>query len=277
MANRDNYSISMMCRVFGVSRDGFNSWRRRGESQRNLNDKRLFGEINEVFLKSGKLYGSPKIHEALKVKGIKVSRKRIARIMRENGLRARVSTLYYSNPNNHAFFTSIPNRQLEVLADECDKVWVGDLTYIKLGTDFRYLAVVLDKCSRRVIGWSYGKRKTAELTLKALKHAIRNRGVRQGLIFHSDRGAEYAAYSYQEKLAKHGVTQSMNRPGKMNDNAHMESFFHNFKAERVHKKHYHNDESLRRMIIEYVNFYNQRRLHSAIGYVTPAEFECNVI
>jgi len=265
----------MMCRVYGVSRDGYYSWKRRGKCQRRYEDEWLSDEISHVYESSGKLYGSPKVHESLKRKGIYTGQKRIARIMRENGQKARVAKVYKRDPGRKAHFTSIPNRQLQSKVDDCNQVWVGDLTYLKVGRENRYLAVVMDKHSRRVVGWSYGRKKNTELTLSAFRQAVRNRDISEGLVFHSDRGAEYAAFTYQEKLVKYGVIQSMNRPGKMNDNAVMESFFHSLKAERIHDQVFRSDSDLRGAISGYVHFYNQSRLHSSLGYMSPVEFEVN--
>jgi len=264
-----------MCRVYGVTREGYYSWKRRGKSQRRYEDEWLAEEIADVYEKSGKLYGSPKVHEALKRRGIYTGQKRVARIMREKGLKARVAKVYKRYPGRKAHFGRIPNRQLQLKINDCNQVWVGDLTYLKVGRENRYLAVVMDKHSRRVVGWSYGRKKNSDLTLSAFKQAVCNRAVTDGLVFHSDRGAEYAAFTYQEKLAQHGVTQSMNRPGKMNDNAVMESFFHNLKAEKIQNKVFRSDASLRGAIKGYVHFYNQTRIHSSLDYKSPVEFEFN--
>ncbi len=158
-------------------------------------------------------YGSPRIHQALRAAGTRVSRRRVARLMREAGLRARAAKLYRAIPGLHAFFTSIPNCQLDCLATGPDQVWVGDITYLKVGGAWRYLAVVMDRYSRRIVGWSLGRHKDARLTLAALNHAVFNRRPRPGLIFHSDRGIEYAAYAFRGRLATLGFVQSMNRPG----------------------------------------------------------------
>jgi putative transposase len=271
--NKKTYSIAMMCRLYDVSRDGYNAWRRRGKSLRHQEDDDLYQLIRTLFHQSGGLYGSPKIHAALQQRGVYVGKKRVARIMRENGLRARVATLYRSNPAHHAFFSRIQNHQLTEIADRCDRVWVGDVTYLKVNEQWRYLAVILDKYSRRLIAWSLSNKRDVNLTQSVLERAIRNRGVPPGLIFHSDRGVEYVAYAFRNKLSRYGITQSMNRPRYMNDNAHMESFFHNFKAERIHRKRITSDEMLRSIITEYTHFYNQVRLHSSIGYLPPAEYE----
>lgn len=262
-----------MCRVYDVSRHGYNSWRRRGKSARQLEDEQLFELIYEIYCKSGKLYGSPKVYESIKTMGIKIGEKRVARIMRENGLKARVATLYRSKRSLMEFIARIPNRILDVIADRPNRIWVGDVTYLEVDGEWRYLAVVIDKFSRRVVGWSLSKNRDAKLTVSAINQAFKNRGVHSGLVFHSDRGIEYRADAYTKRLAKRGVTQSMNRPASMNDNAHMESFFHNFKAERYHGRKFGREDTLRGMITQYIGFYNKIRIHSSVGYLSPEEYE----
>ena len=265
-----------MCRVYSVTPDGYYSWRRRGKSMRALEDEALYQIIFKIWKRSSKVYGSPKITEQMRSQGYRIGKKRVARLMRENGLKARVATLYKATPGLEAFVTSIPNRQLKVVADKTDKVWVGDVTYLKVDDAWRYLAVIMDKCSRKVIGWSLKSTRDSSLTLGALKQALRHRKPKAGLIFHSDRGIEYRAFKYSDRLAQRGIIQSMNRPRLMNDNAHMESFFHNLKAERIHGNEFMRDDTLRGVITEYIGFYNNRRLHSSIGYLPPAEYESRI-
>jgi putative transposase len=262
-----------MCRLYGVTRAGFYAWRKRLPSERERTNQVLLERISAIHRASHKTYGSPRVHRALRSEGHSVGKHRVAHLMRTNRLRARQSTLYRANPANHAFFTSVPNRQLKMLAKAPDQVWVGDITYLKVGTDWRYLAVVMDKCTRRIVGWSLGKQKSAALTQKALDRAVHNRRPKPGLIFHSDRGIEYAAHSFRQRLADLGITQSMNRPCRMNDNAHMESFFHSMKADAFHGRRFDEDEALKQSIQTYMPFYNHTRLHSALNYVSPATYE----
>ena len=155
-----------------------------------------------------------------------------------------------------------------------DQVWVGDITYLKVGTIYRYLAVVMDKYSRRVVGWCYGPHKDVKLTLKALNNAVRSRRPGPSLVFHTDRGIEYAAGGFpKERIAELGFTQSMNRPGKMTDNAFIESFFHSMKADVFHGYRFDNDETVHSVLKDYLPFYNHARLHSSLDYVSPATFE----
>ena len=263
-----------MCRVYNVKRESYYSWKNRGRSLRSYEDEQLFDVILSIFNESHGLYGSPKITEAMKTLKYRISKKRVARIMQENGLKSRRSTIYRQKTGLNNFVKSVPNRILKVMATECDRVWVGDITYLKVNDEWRYLAVVMDKCSRRIIGWSLGEHRSAELTWEAFKQALKTRKPPAGLPFHTDRGIEYRAYSFADRLTKRGIIQSMNRPRRMNDNAHMESFFANFKAERIHRREeFSSDEQLHGVIKDYIEFYNNERLHSSIGYIAPAEFE----
>ena len=153
-------------------------------------------------------------------------------------------------------------------------VWVGDITYLRLGESFRYLATVMDRCTRRVIGWSLGQRKNVKLTLQALDRAVHRCRPRAGLIFHSDRGTEYAGYVFRDRLAELGIVQSMNE--RMNDNAYMESFYHSMKSEVIHGARIDEEHELREVVRKYIHFYNERRLHSSIGYMAPAVYEQNL-
>jgi putative transposase len=226
-----------------------------------------------VHRKSRGIYGSPRVHRALEQGGVRVSENRVARVMRAHGIKARVATLRYTNPTLQRFFASTRNEQLEVDLKAPDQVWVGDITYIKVGGIYRYLAVVMDKYSRRVLGWAYGKKKDVALTLKALDRAVHRRKPPRGLVFHTDRGIEYAAGAFKERLAALGIIQSMNRPGKVTDNAYIESFFHSMKTDIVHGLTFTEDRQIEQAVRGYVPFYNGTRLHSSLNYVPPATYE----
>jgi putative transposase len=233
----------------------------------------LTEQIERVFNSVGGIYGSPKIHHMLKQEGFQVGKNRVARLMQENDLKARSARIYGNHTAMDRFYASIGNQICELEATGPDQIWVGDVTYLKVNQEWRYLAVILDKYSRKVVGWSLSKKRNADLTLTAFKRSAQKRLVQSGLYFHSDRGSEYVAYKYQNWLSEQGVIQSMNRKGVMNDNAQMESFFHHLKAERLHRNEYRTEKELRAVIIEYVGFYNQRRIHSSLNYMTPNEFE----
>jgi len=265
--------VSLMCRRYGVTRAGYYAWRRRGPSVRAQEDARLRARVVQIYEQSRGTYGSPRIHQALKAAGVRVGEKRVARLMREQGLKARVARLYRANPGNHRFFTDIPNRQLEHEVTKPGQVWVGDLTYLRVGHQWRYLATVMDKYSRRIVGWSFGRNKDVKLTLRALNRAVFQRRPGPGVIFHTDRGIEYAAYPFRDRLAELGFLQSMNRPGEMNDNAHMESFFHSLKAEVFHGRVVETESEGAKLLRSYIPFYNSQRLHSALGYKPPVVYE----
>ena len=264
----------MMCAVHGVTRGGFYAWQRRTPSDRSMQDDILINHVRQVHDDSRGYYGSPRIMCKLRQQGVNVGQRRVARLMRMACIQGRSARLYRrSKVGQRAFFASVPNRQRELQLNAPDQVWVGDVTYLKVAQQWRYLAVVMDKHSRRVLGWSLSQRRDAQLTTAALGHAVRRRPVAAGLVFHTDRGIEYAAHDFKNKLAERGFVQSMNRPGKMNDNAHMESFFHSMKCEALYGLKFDTDAQLRRALISYIAFYNQQRLHSSLGYLPPFAFE----
>lgn len=192
--------------------------------------------------------------------------------MRDAGLRARVARVYRANPALHRFFGQHPNRVPRGGARRADEVWVGDLTYVPVGGRWRFLAVVVDQYSRRVLAWTLGRRRDARLTRTVLDAAVRRRRPRRGLIFHSDRGSEYVAAAFRDRLIALELRQSSAQRGP-EDNAHVESFFHSLKAEVVHGAQFATETALRHALRRYVRYYNHRRLHSALGYRSPVAYE----
>jgi transposase InsO family protein len=193
--------------------------------------------------------------------------------MHRHGIKGRVATIRYTVPAMKRFFGNLPNRQHEHPALAPNQVWVGDITYLKVGPVYRYLAVVLDRCSRTVVGWSFGRRKNVALTLRALNRAVANRHPPPGLIFHTDRGIEYAANAYRDRLGQLSFVQSMNRPGKVTDNAFIESFFHSMKTEAIHGRTFSEDGDLLTTLRSYIPFYNRSRIHSSLQYMPPTTYE----
>jgi transposase InsO family protein len=256
-----------------VSRAGYYVWQQHQPSVHSEQDRELLNRIQAVYAASEGTYGSPRIYGVLQQAGIAVSRKRVARLMREAGLRARAAGLYHANPGTHAFFTSVPNRIRKLKISASDQVWVGDITHLKVNGKWRYLAVVMDRYSRRILGWCLGSHKDAKLTVRALNRALARRDPGEGLIFHSDRGIEYAAFEFRTRLAAVGIVQSMNRPGKPTDNAHMESFFHSLKSDVIHGEQFHSEAQLRATLERYIPYYNRTRVHSALDYRSPIDFE----
>jgi transposase InsO family protein len=215
-----------LCDWLNLSPSGYYAWRLRGVSKRATDDIKLSQLVRREYEKSRGTYGSPRVFQALKRLGIRTSRKRVERLMREAGLKARAIKHYRNSAALHRYFMSIPNRRLALPKPKhLNQHWVADLTYLKVGKQWRYLATVMDLYSRRIIGWSLSSRKNAELTIAALKMAIRKRDIKPGIIFHTDRGAEFRAYQVQEVLSRHGIISSMNRPYHSIDNAEMESCF----------------------------------------------------
>jgi transposase InsO family protein len=264
----------MMCRVHGVSRGGFYAWAKREPSAREQSDQLLVEQIERVHAHSRGNYGSPRVQAQLRQEGLVVGRRRVARLMRLRHLHGRSArNTRRSSAAQRRFFASVPNQQRKLQLHQPDQVWVADVTYLRVNRQWRYLATVMDRYSRRVLGWSLGPRRDAALTTQALDHATRKRNAGPGLVFHTDRGMEYAALDFKRQLARRGFIQSMNRPGKMNDNAHMESFFHTMKTEGLHGMSFDTDGALHRELHSYIRFYNQQRLHSSLDYLAPAAFE----
>jgi len=194
--------------------------------------------------------------------------------MRKARIQGRSARTYRrSRVSQKAFYRRFPNTQRRLTLTRIDQVWVGDVTYIRVLGRWRYLAVVMDKFSRRILGWSLGRNRTSALTRRALANSLRHRTPPKGVIFHSDRGIEYAAHDLGQALLEDGFLQSMNRPQHMNDNAHMESFFHSLKSERLHGLTFATDDALRREISRYMVFYNHTRLHSSLGNRSTIAFE----
>mgnify|MGYP002624423294 CR=1 FL=1 len=271
--HRGSMPVRWLCHALRVKPSGYYSWLRRGESRRRQGDRALLVDIRKSHESSDRTYGSPRVWLDLLEWGHRVGVHRVARIMRENRIRAVVRRPRRPRVQGHSdpVAPNVLNREFTVAAP--DQVWVGDITYIWTREGWLYLAVLLDLFSRRVVAWATAARMTADLTLTVLNRALAIRSPEQ-LVHHSDQGGQYAAYPYRTRLQREGITWSMSRKGNCHDNAVAESFFATLKKERVHRRLYGSRDGGTRDIGDYIDgFYNRRRRHSHLGGISPAEFE----
>jgi transposase InsO family protein len=266
-------SVARLCALLGVTRAGYYAWRQRPASPRLEQDRKLLAIMESIFERSGGTYGSPRLHRALAVQGHRISRRRVERLMRAGGLKARVMRVYRRKAGTHRWFGQHPNRVKRTLATRPDQIWVGDVTYLPVGGRWWFLATILDQYSRRVLSWRLGSIRDARLTRAAIDAAFRRRRPEKGLIFHSDRGSEFLGSAFTHHLEKFGVCQSTTRGGSPDENAHIESFFHSLKADLIHGERFGDIRELRRHLQRYVRYYNYRRMHSALQYHAPVDYE----
>jgi transposase InsO family protein len=269
------FSVSRMCRVFEVSRSGFYEWLSRPESARKQADRQLSDEIKQAFESSRQTYGTRRVQDDLRKQGQAVSRARIGRLMRQEGLCCKTRRRFRATTNSNHTLPVAPNllaRQFQVA--EPDRVYVSDITYVATGEGWLYLAVFLDLFSRQVVGWAMSAWMTADLVMDALQMARWRRRPGKGLLVHSDRGSQYASGRFQALLKDQGYVCSMSRKGNCWDNAPAESFFHTLKTELIHHRRFETREQAKQEIFEYIEvFYNRQRKHSTLGYRTPSEFD----
>lgn len=269
------FPVSVMCEVLKVSKSGYYAWLRRPESKRKAEDKALSELIKEIHKDSKGEYGSPKIHGELRRRGTRCGRKRVARLMRKDGLKAKTVRKFKATTNsdhNLPVAENLLNR--DFTPDAPNKAWVADITYIWTNEGWLYLAVVIDLFSRAVVGWSMSERMTRSLVMDAFTLAVMRRNPPPGLIHHSDRGSQYASNDFQALLDKHGAICSMSRKGNCWDNAPAESFFAVLKRAVVFHNQYQTRAEARQSIFDYIErFYNRKRIHSSLGYRTPFEVD----
>lgn len=271
-----DFPVTVICETLDVSNSGYYAWKERPDCSRRREDLRIRAHIRAIFKKSKKTYGSPRIHRELREQdGIRCGRKRVLRLMRQDELKPKQVKKFRATTDSkhkHPVAPNLLDRQFEV--ETPNTVWLGDLTYIWTEEGWLYLAALMDLACRRIVGWSMGERITQELAQKALKAAFQNRRPKPGLLHHTDRGSQYAAKAYQERLESYGMTCSMSRRGNCWDNAPMESFFHSLKVERVNHRRYKTRAEAKADVFQYIEgFYNSRRLHSALDYQSPAQYE----
>jgi transposase InsO family protein len=269
--------VRYLCEWLGVSRSGYYDWRRREISKRAREDVVLLDKIRAIHQHSREAYGSPRIHRSLKHAGIHVGENRVARLMKENGIIGRVVTVTRRAPKLRQFQQAGLNLRLGKSAPtRFNEQWVADLTYIKVEQRYLHLITIMDVYSRRILGWSLCKTRTADDVLPLLRRVIRKRRPDPGLIFHTDRGIEFMAYAIQQELEKCGLRRSYNRLGHCTDNAHMESFYHSLKGELIRGRVFASVQHLRTALSSYIDgFYNRARLHSGIDYTSPINYEAN--
>lgn len=279
-AEKASYPVEVLCQVLAVARSGYYAWCRRPVSVRTQQNQWLMTHIRTCYQASRGRYGSPRIHQDLRAQGVCVGRHRVARLMRLQGLRSvsrrrawkrsgiAGSEVVAANTLRRAFAATRPNEK-----------WVSDITYVPTRQGWLYVAVLMDLYSRRIVGWAMDDQMTTTLTLSALEMALQQRPVSVGLLHHSDRGSQYGAMAYQQRLATRGIRCSMSRPGNCWDNAVVESFFATLKTELLSAEPtYRTRQEARTAIFEYVEgFYNRTRRHSTLGYLSPAEFERRAI
>ena len=265
--------VTRLCRLFAVTRAGFYAWRRRPTSAHARQDRVLLDEMRVIFEASNRTYGSPRLYAALRGRGHAVSHRRVERLMRVGGWRARVARVYRRTSGVHRWYGQHPNRVRRTQATRLNQIWVGDLTYLAVAGRWWYLAVVLDQCSRRVLAWRVSAVRDAAFTRAVVDAALRRRRPSAGLNFHSDRGSEFLGKPFRDRLAHDAALQSMTRGGAPDENAHMESFFHSLKAELTHGRGFTSVRELRQALRRYLRYYNHARLHSALGYQSPVDYE----
>jgi len=264
-----------MCQILKVSRSGYYMWIKRPISKRNATNKDLLNKIKRAYMESRKIYGSIRITKKLNNDGIKCSRNRVSKIMRDNKIYSVTKRKYKATTYSNHSYPVAPNLlHQNFTTDAPNKVWVTDITYISTKEGWLYLAAILDLYDRKIVGWSMNRTMTQQLCIDALNNALKRRNPEKGLIHHSDRGSQYASKAYQDLLKKHNIIASMSRKGNCYDNACIESFWGKLKTEWVYLRSYKTRSDAKSSIFEYIElFYNTIRLHSTINYKSPKDLE----
>lgn len=267
--------MSRMCKVLEVSPSGYYAWRKRPVSQRVRENQELMEEISSIYTESGETYGSPRIHTELVDRGRVIGKNRVARLMRAEKIGVFPKKRRPITTNSKHDYPIAPNILKRAFhANRPNEKWLGDITYIRTGEGWLYLAAVLDMFSRKIVGWAMDDNLESQLVVKAFRMAAHIRKPPKGLLHHSDRGSQYASDVYQAYLADYNIQVSMSRTGNCYDNAPMESFFSTLKSDRVHRIDYQTRQEAKTDIFRYIEgFYNRTRRHSSLGYLSPDNFE----
>lgn len=273
--HRGQFSVTSMCRVLEVSTSGYYSWRHRKESRRSLNNRKLLVEIKAIHAESDETYGSPRIYRELRSRSVQCSENRVARLMRLHNVRPKqVRRFKATTDSRHNLPVAENHLDRQFVPEAPNATWAADITYIWTQEGWLYLAIVMDLYSRRIIGWSMHPCPKRALVTGALKMALKSRHVGDGLLCHSDRGSQYASGDYQALLAEAAILSSMSRKGNCWDNAPVESFFATLKRERVHHRRYETRAEARADLFQYIEvWYNRKRRHSSLEYLSPVEYE----
>ena len=276
------FPVRLMCRVISVAPSGFYAWRKRGPSERARSDATLKLRIRSAHHTSKRRYGAPKIYEELSGQGVICGKNRVARLMREEGLWSRRVPRFRVTTNSGHNYPLAKNRLARCFSlpenPELNRVWAADITYLPTAEGWLYLAVVLDIASRRVIGWSFDRLLVRALPIRALTMALTRRRPLPGVLHHSDRGSQYASVEYQNLLSEHGFISSMSRAGDCWDNAVIESFFATLKTELVGGANWQIRREATHAVVEFIDvWYNRQRRHQTLGYLTPAQYEVEVL
>jgi putative transposase len=274
--HRSIWPVAWLCDALDVSRSGFHAWLNRGPSARSRYDEALLVEIGRSFRSSDRTYGARRVWHDVLAEGLSCGLHRIERLMRENGLRARPRRRGLPKDDGERLAAAVSRNILDRVfeASAPNQKWVADFTYIWTAEGWLYVAVVIDLFSRRVVGWSMSANMTAQLVTDALIMAIWRRGKPDSLLHHSDQGSQYTSEQFQRLMADHGITCSMSRSGNVWDNAAMESFFSSLKTERTARKVYRTRDDAKSDVFDYIErFYNPKRRHSTLGYLSPVAFE----
>ena len=275
------YPVEACCEVLQVGRSGYYAWqaRRRQPGAGEVRRRELTAQIRVVHEQSRGVYGSPRIHQALIHSGRKVCRNTVAKLMKQQEIRAKTKKKFVprTTDSDHDRPVAANRLQRQFKAELPDQKWAADLTYVPTDEGWLYLAGVIDLCTRKIVGWSMADHMRTDLVSDALNMAIARRRPGDGLLHHSDRGSQYASEAYQSLLQRHGMEVSMSNRGDCWDNAAMESFWATLKTELIHQEHYATREQARAAIFEYIEvFYNRQRLHSSLGFKSPEAFEASL-